>query len=79
MRMFLARANPVCDLLVRYASVPGDRVADANDTNEKVVAGPYPRSVWDDPLHRQRSPDGKTVGLGRLPHTNTDALGGEGR
>jgi Tol biopolymer transport system component len=36
-------------------------VADANDSNERVVAGPYPRSVWDDHFIANWSPDGRKV------------------
>jgi Tol biopolymer transport system component len=35
--------------------------ANADDTNEVVVAGPYRRSVWDDHFIANWSPDGKTV------------------
>ena len=36
-------------------------VADAHDTREKVVAGPYPRSVWDDHFIANWSPDGRRL------------------
>jgi TolB protein len=36
-------------------------VAAANDTHETVVAGPYPRSVWDDHFLANWSPDAKSV------------------
>jgi Tol biopolymer transport system component len=35
--------------------------ADPNDTNETVLAGPYPRDAWDDHFIANWSPDGKTV------------------
>jgi Tol biopolymer transport system component len=35
--------------------------ANADDTHEIVVAGPYPRRVWDDHFIANWSPDGKTV------------------
>jgi Tol biopolymer transport system component len=35
--------------------------ANADDTNEIVVAGPYPRSVWDDHFIANWSPDGRSV------------------
>ena len=35
--------------------------ANADDTDEVVVAGPYPRSVWDDHFIANWSPDGQTV------------------
>jgi Tol biopolymer transport system component len=35
--------------------------ANADDTHEVVVAGPYPRSVWDDHFIANWSPDGKSV------------------
>jgi TolB protein len=36
-------------------------VADATDAEETVVAGPYPRSVWDDHFIANWSPDGRSV------------------
>jgi Tol biopolymer transport system component len=36
-------------------------VADADDRNEVVVAGPYPRSVWDDHFIANWAPDGRSV------------------
>jgi Tol biopolymer transport system component len=36
-------------------------IANADDTNEIVVAGPYPRSVWDDHFIANWSPDGRSV------------------
>jgi Tol biopolymer transport system component len=35
--------------------------ADPNDTNETVLAGPYPRSAFDDHLSANWSPDGRAV------------------
>jgi len=35
--------------------------ADPNDTHETVLAGPYPRSVWDDHFIANWSPDGRKV------------------
>jgi TolB protein len=35
--------------------------ADPNDTNETVVAGPYPPAAWDDHFIANWSPDGKSV------------------
>ena len=35
--------------------------ANADDTNEMVIAGPYPRSVWDDHFIANWSPDGNSV------------------
>lgn len=35
--------------------------ADSNDTNEIVLAGPYPRSVWDDHFIANSSPDGTSA------------------
>jgi hypothetical protein len=35
--------------------------ADPNDTNETVLAGPYPKDAWDDHFIANWSPDGKTV------------------
>jgi WD40-like Beta Propeller Repeat len=35
--------------------------ANADDTNEIVVAGPYPRRVWDDHFIANWSPDGRSV------------------
>jgi Tol biopolymer transport system component len=35
--------------------------ADADDSNETVLAGPYPRSVWDDHFVANWSPDGSSV------------------
>jgi Tol biopolymer transport system component len=35
--------------------------ADPNDTHETVLAGPYPRSVWDDHFIANWAPDGKSV------------------
>ena len=35
--------------------------ADADDTHEVVVAGPYPRTVWDDHFIANWSPDGSSV------------------
>jgi TolB protein len=35
--------------------------ADQDDTHETVLAGPYPRSVWDDHFIANWSPDGKKV------------------
>jgi Tol biopolymer transport system component len=35
--------------------------ADPNDTNETVLAGPYPRDAWDDHFIANWSPDGKSV------------------
>ena len=36
-------------------------VADRSDTHETVVAGPYPRSVWDDHFLANWSPDGRHI------------------
>src|SRR4051812_6244254 len=36
-------------------------VADASDTQETVVAGPYPRGVWDDHFIANWSPDGRSL------------------
>jgi Tol biopolymer transport system component len=36
-------------------------VADANDTKEKVVAGPYQRAVWDDHFVANWNPNGRSV------------------
>ena len=36
-------------------------VAHADGTHEKVVAGPYPRSVWDDHFIANWSPDGRRL------------------
>jgi TolB protein len=36
-------------------------VANPRDTGEKVVAGPYPRSVWDDHFIANWSPDGRRI------------------
>lgn len=36
-------------------------VADSDDTHETVVAGPYPRSVWDDHFIANWSPDGTKI------------------
>ncbi len=36
-------------------------IANADDTHEIVVAGPYPRSVWDDHFIANWSPDAKSV------------------
>jgi Tol biopolymer transport system component len=35
--------------------------ADANDTHETVLAGPYPRSAWDDHFTANWAPDGRSV------------------
>jgi Tol biopolymer transport system component len=35
--------------------------ANPDDTNETVLAGPYPRSVWDDHFIANWAPDGKTA------------------
>ena len=36
-------------------------VANATDTEETVVAGPYPRSVWDDHFVANWAPDGQSM------------------
>jgi len=36
-------------------------VADAADSHEKVVAGPYPRDAWDDHFIANWAPDGKSL------------------
>lgn len=36
-------------------------VSNADDTHETVVAGPYPRGVWDDHFIANWSPDGRSV------------------
>jgi WD40-like Beta Propeller Repeat len=43
------------------SSVPSWEIvaADPNDTHETVLAGPYPRSVWDDHFIANWSPDGR--------------------
>src|ERR1051325_10937949 len=35
--------------------------ANPDDTNETVLAGPYPRDAWDDHFIANWSPDGKTA------------------
>jgi TolB protein len=56
-RIVFARAMEPCTSGCNWELV----AADPNDANEIVLAGPFPRSVWDDHFIANWSPDGSSV------------------
>jgi Tol biopolymer transport system component len=62
-RILFARCIARSSCFDQSSTVPSWEIvaADPNDAHETVLAGPYPRSVWDDHFIANWSPNGKTA------------------